>query len=259
MHAMKIAFLSSAKIQTQFSIEGKLYKAINKKLENIDNSQIYSNEYFKVLLETTAKLYDKIKSTSSLQQIVYNEKLWLGAYDVFVRFIVDFRLHYDVRFQRIVYFIKEKEKRLVYESSDSANQPFRTMIGNMVATIINDMTLDDLQFVYDNDAIVATAPIAAHIAPSKRASIAASIAAPSIAEAPIAEAPIAEAPVLEEKSEPSSAVAPPSKNLSSIKNKPVKSAAAPASVAVAAAPSVKKGLSKIPVPQTLPAPSSMNP
>ena len=206
MHAMKIAFLSSAKIQTQFSIEGKLYKTINKKLENIDNSQIYSNEYFKVLLETTAKLYDKIKSTSSLQQIVYNEKLWLGAYDVFVRFIVDFRLHYDVRFQRIVYFIKEKEKRLVYESNDSANQPFRTMIGNMVATIINDMTLDDLQFVYDNDAIGAASPIAAHIAPSTGVSIAAA----SIAAAPsIAEAPIAEVPVLEEKSEPSSAAVIP--------------------------------------------------
>ena len=74
------------------------------------------------------------------------------------------------------------------------------MIGNMVATIINDMTLDDLQFVYDNDAIVATAPIAAHIAPSTGVSIVA---------APIAAAPIAEAPVLEEKSEPSSAAVIP--------------------------------------------------
>ena len=95
---------------------------------------------------------------------------------------------------------------MVYESNDSANQPFRTMIGNMVATIINDMTLDDLQFVYDNDAIGAASPIAAHIAPSTGVSIAAA----SIAAAPsIAEAPIAEVPVLEEKSEPSSAAVIP--------------------------------------------------
>jgi hypothetical protein len=233
MSAMKLAFVATnldRPIHTQFSKEGTIYKNILKKLENLQNTPAYSNEYFALMSMQSLYMYKYMKSNKTLQTTIYNEKLWLGAYDVFIRFIVDFRLHYDVRFQRIVYFIKEKNKRLIYTSNDSANQPFRTRIGNMIASIINDLTLDSLQFVYDETEIAAHATIAAAITPAIEV-MPAVVPAPVPAALPeiIENPPAAAAPVL--AYEPVAAT--------SIAAAPVL-----AYEPVAAAPSAKKGLSK---------------
>jgi SAM-dependent methyltransferase len=241
LYAMKLAFVATnvpKPIHAQFSKEGKIYKNILKKLGNLQNTPAYSNDYFAFMSKQSSDMYNYINSQAQLQQITYNEKLWLGAYDVFVRFIIDFRLHYDVRFQRIVYFIKEKNKRLIYTSNDSANQPFRTRIGNMIASIINDLTLDSLQFVYDEAEIAAHTTIAAAITPAIEimpVAVPAPVPAalPEIVENP----PVAAAPVVYESVAPVLAAAPVA--ATSIAAAPVL-----AYEPVAAASSVKKGLSK---------------
>ncbi|NBQ70788.1 MAG: hypothetical protein EBU46_18935, partial [Nitrosomonadaceae bacterium] len=85
-----------------------------------------------------------------INNIQYKEELWSAAKDVFVSFIITFRLQYDPLFGRIIYFLKEHGHMVSYDSNKRDSELERTETGIMIANIINNLTLDEMQFVYQN-------------------------------------------------------------------------------------------------------------
>ena len=149
MTAMKIAFTEKAQKPTNvalFTTSGPYFKKFGIPDEEVD----YSNSYFKKTIKQYEKLYSKINTTEGINNIQYKEELWSAAKDVFVSFIITFRLQYDSLFGRIIYFLKEHGHTVSYDSNNRDSELERTETGIMIANIINNLTLDEMQFVYQN-------------------------------------------------------------------------------------------------------------
>ena len=150
MTAMKIAFTEKAQKPTNvalFMTIGPYFKKFGIPLEeHVD----YSNSYFKKIIKQYDKLYSNINTTEGINNIQYKEELWSAAKDVFVSFIITFRLQYDPLFGRIIYFLKEHGHMVSYDSNKRDSELERTETGIMIANIINNLTLDEMQFVYQN-------------------------------------------------------------------------------------------------------------
>jgi len=148
--AMKIAFTEKSISPTDvrlFMTMGPIFKKLG---IPITDTVDYSNSCFKKIIKQYEKFYSFITTKVEINNIQYKEDLWSAAKDVFVSFIIQFRLQYDPAFGRIIYFLKEHGEIVAYDNNKLVNEPEseRTETGIMISNIINNLTLDDMQFVY---------------------------------------------------------------------------------------------------------------